>query len=119
MITEDWAALRADIKRDRDFYYEAIREYGEKPDGERREAIACGYVDAYDKVLGFMDEAELDASTGEYVPLDGPLGTITGTSRKVGREWCRLRPGSEGRLVNHGGHGETAWAWIDTREERE
>jgi hypothetical protein len=118
VTNEDWAALRADIKRDRDTYYEQAADHGELAGHEPQEARAFGRVEAYDSVLGWMDEAELDASAGVNVPLDGPLGTITGTSRKVGREWCRLRPGSQGRLVNFGGHGETAWAWIDTREER-
>ena len=43
---------------------------------------------------------------------------IGGSARKIGREWCRIVPGTEGRLISFGGVNEDAAAWIDTRPER-
>lgn len=60
MTNEDWAALRADIKCDRDTYYEQATDLADEgKDAERQ----FGRVDALDAVLGWMDEAELDAAT--------------------------------------------------------
>jgi hypothetical protein len=49
-----WQALRSEIQQDRAIYQEAV----DNPESERKEAIAAGYVDAYDKVLGYLDRAE-------------------------------------------------------------
>jgi hypothetical protein len=49
-----WQALRAEIRQDRAIYQEAF----DNPETERKQAIAAGYVDAYDMVLGYMDRAE-------------------------------------------------------------
>lgn len=51
--------------------------------------------------------------------LDGGGDPVTGRSRKVGRDWVRLQPGVQGRLISFGGGDDGAWAWIDVREERD
>lgn len=41
---------------------------------------------------------------------------LTGTSRKIGRDWARMKPGVQARLISFGGLNEAAYAWIDVRE---
>jgi len=52
-----------------------------------------------------------------YGRRDGGLERVTGASRKLGREWARLRPGVQGRLISFGGINDQAFAWIEVREE--
>jgi hypothetical protein len=56
-------------------------------------------------------------SPGDW-PRDctGPPLPVTGSSRKIGRDWCGLRSGTQARLVSFGGVDGEAFAWIDTRE---
>lgn len=49
---------------------------------------------------------------------DGSDDPVTGRSRKMLRDWGRIQPGVQGRLVSFGGGGDQAWAWIDVREEK-
>ena len=65
--------------------------------------------DAVAEAVKAYDRDRDDASRG--LPL-------TGSSRKLGREWGRVTPGIEGRLISFGGVNDGAWAWIDVREER-
>jgi len=52
-----WQALRAEIDGDRLIYAKEITAQG-KAGEYRKQAIAAGYVDAYDKVLAKMTELE-------------------------------------------------------------
>ncbi len=52
-----------------------------------------------------------------YGRRDGGLERVTGASRKLSREWARLRPGVQGRLISFGGINDQAHAWIEVREE--
>lgn len=55
---------------------------------------------------------------GERAPGTGvTLHPPGGSSRKMGRDWARLVPGLQGRLVSSGGLGDEAFAWVDTRPE--
>jgi hypothetical protein len=48
-----------------------------------------------------------------------PQESVSGSTRQMGREWRRIVPGLEGRLVCQGGGlGDEAHAWIDTRPEK-
>ncbi len=52
-----------------------------------------------------------------YGRRDGGLERVTGASRQLGRDWARLRPGVQGRLISFGGINDQAHAWIEVREE--
>ncbi len=46
-----------------------------------------------------------------------PSTPLNGSSQKIGREWCRIKPGVQGRLLSFGGVNDQAFAWIDVRPE--
>ena len=45
-----------------------------------------------------------------------PSTPLTGSSRKIGREWCRVAPGVQARLVSFGGENDEAYSWVEVRE---
>jgi hypothetical protein len=58
---DGWAEFRADVKRDRDFYYEQAADYAGTPGGDAQSERAYGRVDAYSEVLAYMTSAEKEA----------------------------------------------------------
>lgn len=87
------------------------------PPGEARwyRVVHVGWV------LGAEPSVEIVAVEDDsWQPIAAlvPPGPISGSSRKIGRDWCRIAVGTEARLLAFGGINETAFAWIDIRPER-
>lgn len=64
------------------------------------------------------EAADLAVRLKELADRGVTLHPLGGSSRKMGRDWARLIPGLQGRLVSLGGVTGSAFAWIDTRPER-
>src|SRR5258707_8941923 len=95
-------------------YEEAERIIATAEDGVQFDAEHAAAIAAVAQVHATL---ALAWEKNPYGRRDGGLERVTGASRQLGREWARLRPGVQARLISFGGINDQAHAWIEVREE--